>query len=457
MTYHGAGGMALNWTAIGESLVRVEPLLRFVHGLTFFVLGFVLLLLAPRAARIEIARRLPLLAVFGFCEAIAAWDGALAPSLEMDWLVPPLVRAFLLGAGYISLLAFGLLAPVSAGQGLQARVGLTIVLGSSWLLGLLALPPLGLLTAQVAAWGEVLARCGFALPGGILAAWGLRQQAHRTMDVQVLRVVKGPLQAAGATLAAFGVLSGLQVVADLISFPSSILYAACGVGLTLSIVRALNVVQHEIERWIEGVEQSQALLADRERISRELHDGIIQGIYAAGLMLEGVTHTLAEDPAAAQEQLSRAMVSLNQTIQDIRRYIFNLRGEVPEADLGSGLERLLRDFRVNTLLEAELIVTGEEAHPLTSEQRGHIFQIAREAFSNIARHARARKVEVQLSFKTDALHLHITDDGVGLSHGTVRGGHGLRNIHERVRLLDGELDIDSAPGRGVTMTLTVPY
>jgi len=448
--------MAFDWTAIGGLLARGEPLFRFIHGLAFFALGIALLLLAPRAARLEIARRLPLLTIFGFCEAVAAWDGALAPALGVGRMLPPLGHTLVAGTGYAAVLAFGLLASIPPGRRSRVRARLAVLIPAGWLAGLLALLLAGVPTPEAAAWGELAARYGLALPGGMFAAWGLRYGTYRTMDPQMLRLAKGPLRTAGVSLGLFGLLSGLQVVADRLTFPLSIPYALCGIALAGSLVYTLNVIQQEIERWIEGVERSQALMADRERISRDLHDGIIQSIYAAGLMLEGVMQTIPDDPDAAQTQLAHTMASLNQTIQDIRRYIFDLRGGVPEADLESGLAEMLRDFRVNTLLETQLTIEGEETRPLGAEQRGHIFQIVREALSNTARHARARKVEVQLSFDNDALRLRIADDGVGLGRGTVQGGQGLRNIRERARLLDGTLDIDSAPGQGVTLTLTVP-
>jgi Signal transduction histidine kinase len=173
-------------------------------------------------------------------------------------------------------------------------------------------------------------------------------------------------------------------------------------------------------------------------------------------MLEGVRALIPEDPAAAQTQLARVLQSLNQTIQDIRRYIFNLQGGLPPSDLVSGLEELLRDFRINTLLETRLTVSGEEREALGAEQRQHILQIAREALANVARHAHARRVDVRLTYDTRTLQLQIADDGVGLAMTPTATGQGLRNIRERARLLDGTLDIDSAPGQGVTITLTVP-
>lgn len=166
---------------------------------------------------------------------------------------------------------------------------------------------------------------------------------------------------------------------------------------------------------------------------------------------------IPEDSVAAKMQLSQAMRSLNHTIQDIRRYIFDLRGEEPKGGLVRGLEELLRDFRVNTLLETGLVVKGKDTHPLDVERQRHVFQIVREALSNVARHAQARRVEVRLFYEPDRLQLQIADDGVGLAIIPTTRGQGLRNIRERARLLGGTVDIGGVPGQGVTLTLIVPY
>lgn len=174
-------------------------------------------------------------------------------------------------------------------------------------------------------------------------------------------------------------------------------------------------------------------------------------------MLEGVQHSITGDPKVARAQLTRAIGSLNQTIRDIRRYIFDLRGEMPEDDLETGLSKMLKEFRANMLLETEFVVEGEDNQRLRAERRQHIFQIAREALTNVARHAQARRVEVCLRYGVNALQLRISDDGIGLSALPSNKGQGLRNIRERTRLLDGMLDIGIAPNKGMTLILTVPY
>jgi len=217
-------------------------------------------------------------------------------------------------------------------------------------------------------------------------------------------------------------------------------------------------IQTQIEQWVENVEHLQTLTADRERISRELHDGIIQSIYAAGLMLESTQQLLYTEPHKADAQLQRIMENLNQTIQDIRRYIFDLRSDTPDDDLEPGIRRLLRDFHINTLLETQLHVEGEPPRrPLTLERRRHLFQIVREALANTARHAHAHAVTIYLTYGPDSLEVLIHDDGVGMEAFTLGKGHGLRNIRERTRLLDGIFQIESAPGAGVTLHLSIPY
>jgi len=311
-----------------------------------------------------------------------------------------------------------------------------------------------------------------ALPGGLLGAWGLRRQAYRTIGRQRLLLVKNHLRVTGVALVFFALLSGLigpaapffpaswlnqDALLRATGVPISLLRGLCGIAITYGIARTLGVILSEIELWLENAERRQVLVRERERIGRELHDGIIQSIYAAGLMLEGTQHSISDEPEVARSQLARAIDSLNQTIQDIRRYIFDLRGKQLADDLETGLVKMLEEFSVNTLLETEFVVEGEGEGRLGIERRQHIFQIAREALTNVARHAQARRVEVCLQYQTSELQLVISDDGVGVSNLPVNKGHGLRNMRERARLVDGALDIDTEPNKGMTLTLAVPY
>jgi signal transduction histidine kinase len=285
-------------------------------------------------------------------------------------------------------------------------------------------------------------------------------------------LVRWPIRITSLALGAFALFGGLIgpsvpfFPANLINqerllsatgIPGAMMRALCGATIAYGVVRALSAVLDEIEMWLESVERMQALVAERERIGRELHDGIIQSIYASGLILESARYNVSRNPEQARKQLTSAIENLNKAIQDVRRYIFDLRGEMLEDDLQTGLRKMLKDFRVNTLLETEFRVTGSHARRFDAERRQHIFQIAREALTNSARHARARKVAIDLRYGAQAMQLSICDDGIGLSTVPTGDGHGLRNIRERTRLLNGMLDIDTAPNEGLTLIVTVPY
>jgi signal transduction histidine kinase len=445
--------------------------LALLHGQAFFVLGFSIVFLARRSARLEVARGLLLLAAFGFCEALAAWIPLWFVLSSDSSPLPDLLRLLLLGAGYACLLAFALQTQSPSEKQQWERwkpAGAVFVL---WLIGLVVARLAGGSPEQVRLGGEIAARYGMALPGGLIAAWGLRRQAYHALGRERLSLIRPPVRAARVALGAFAVFGGLigpaapffpaswfnQELLQAIGIPVALLRGLCGVVITSGIVRALRIFLSEIDLWVVGVEREQALASERERIGRELHDGIIQSIYAAGLMLEGTQQSIPDEPEMARSQLKRAIDSLNQTIHDIRRYIFDLRGQMPDDDLEAGLRKMLQEFRVNTLLEIALNVEGEDPYLLGAERRRHVFQIVREALANVARHAQARRVEVSLRYGTNMLQFRISDDGVGLSALPIDKGQGLRNIRERARLLDGMLDIDSAPGEGVTLVLTVPY
>jgi signal transduction histidine kinase len=459
-------------TWLRDTLAAHELVLAFLHGQAFFALGFSIFFLARRSARLEVARGLSLLAAFGFCEALAAWSSLWAPNASTLPLTVAWLRLLLLGAGYAFLLAFAMqtLAPSERQQWKRwIPAGAVLV---AWLVSLAGPLLTSLPHEQIILRSEVAARYGMALPGGLIAAWGLRRQAYHTLEPERIALIKLPIYVARVALAAFAIFGGIvgppapffpatwinqEIVLQMTGLPVALLRCLCGGAITYGIVRALGIFLREIQLWVEDVERRQALTSERERIGRDLHDGIIQSIYAAGLMLENARHNISDKPKSAQNQLTRAIDSLNQIIQDIRRYIFDLRGEMPEDDLETGLRKMLKDFRVNTLLEIDFSVEGKDARKLGVERRQHVFQIVREALANAARHAQAKRVEVSLKHGTSAMQLHISDDGVGLSTQSIDKGHGLRNLRERTRLLEGTLDIDSAPNEGVTLILTVPY
>jgi len=203
-----------------------------------------------------------------------------------------------------------------------------------------------------------------------------------------------------------------------------------------------------------------AVIEERERIGMELHDGIIQSIYAVGLTLEYASLVLDEQPQAARERLGQAIAALNDVIRDIRSYILDMRPQrFAGKDLAAGLRDLARAFRANTFINVDLQVDQETSTALDQNRATGLLHIAQEGLANVAKHARARTVSLSLLRDGDTLILELKDDGAGFDPLTVTpyAGHGMRNMEERARLLKGEWRVESAPGAGARIQVRVPF
>jgi signal transduction histidine kinase len=192
----------------------------------------------------------------------------------------------------------------------------------------------------------------------------------------------------------------------------------------------------------------------------DLHDGVIQSIYAVGLTLEYVQAQLADgNSEGASERLKGALEALNATIRDIRAYILDLRPRRFDGNnLISGLKQLLAEFKANTLMMVELNADPAADEKLTPEIRHALFHIAQEALSNAARHSRAARMEVRLLDEEDGPYLALRDNGRGFNPQAAvqRVGHGLHNMRDRAATIGGELTIGSPAGGGLEVRVQLP-
>jgi signal transduction histidine kinase len=199
-----------------------------------------------------------------------------------------------------------------------------------------------------------------------------------------------------------------------------------------------------------------ALLEDRERIAKELHDGAIQSLFAVGMGLQGTALLAGNDDLRAR--IEHAVEELDRVIRDLRNYIFGLRpGILADRQLDQALQRLCEEFQQRTGVLAIAEVDPQVAAELAS-QAADVVQLAREALSNVSRHAQATTCRVSLYQDQAGLVLEIDDDGRGFDPTAVTGtGQGLRNLRERAESLGGQAEIDSTPGEGTRILVTIPH
>lgn len=222
-------------------------------------------------------------------------------------------------------------------------------------------------------------------------------------------------------------------------------------------------LEHEVQersRMAAALQEAGTRLREsielRSRLARDLHDSIIQSIYAAGLGLEGVRSVLTSDPASADRRLVASQAALNDTIRDVRTFINGLESEtVPPRPFRHTLDTLIATMQSIQPGNITLDVDENLARRISPAQEMQVLQILRESISNALRHAAPSTLH--LSLQADATNqavISITDDGCGFDPATQTGrGHGLVNLGIRAREMGGTLEIDSAPGKGTRIIL----
>ena len=202
-----------------------------------------------------------------------------------------------------------------------------------------------------------------------------------------------------------------------------------------------------------------AVADERDRIGRDLHDGIIQSLYAVSLSLEDVPELMADAPGEAERRVDQAIESLHLAIRDIRNFIYGLRPEaVDGSQVVAGIAALAQEVRDGGLVDVVATLDPAADPGLPAEAGVELLSLVREALSNAARHARARRIDVMLGRDRDGSILEIADDGVGFEPSHVGGDrhHGLANMRVRAKAIGARLEIRTVIGEGTRVRLTLP-
>ncbi len=221
-------------------------------------------------------------------------------------------------------------------------------------------------------------------------------------------------------------------------------------------LRELDAAHRQLTEYAAQVEDL-TLVNERQRMARELHDTLSQGLAGLVLQLEAIdSHLSRGNTAKAQAITQQAMERARSTLADARRAIDDLRsGKLPEVDLETAVRAEADRFTAASGIPCELSIVLPPSLP--DDVHENALRVVSEALTNIARHAQAQQVAVSLRPIDQALNIEVRDDGVGFEPAQIGTGHyGLIGLRERTRLVGGTLNVESAPGRGTVLRVQLP-
>ncbi len=434
------------------------------YGLAFFVLGVIALVIRrTRPSSIPLLAELPWLAGFGLVHGVAEWHTifvrieAFSSAFLGYWI---LLVLNVLSFWFLTRFGTGLL--VGYGKATQRLMQWVTGLGALWLVAVLASAVLpGFSTHHLHAL-DAFCRYSLGFPGSLATAAGLFLAAEAVKAFEVpRRIVRALLVMVGCFLV-YGVSTGL-VVPEASFVPASIFNTTAFrelTGFPVQVIRALSAgiaavaffivsddIRHSREQRLGRLRELALRTQERERLGHDLHDRVIQRLFAAGLQLEGVTEQLSDlhgySPKQHEQGLVQVRQLINEAIQTMRNFIAapvqDPHAIVPSEFLvllADHCERLRGRFGVSIVLQ-----TAAAERTTMIEMPNEWFSVLEEAVTNAVRHA--RKPHIQVSFrmsKADAL-LAVTNDGKAIDVEPAQFGTGISSMKERARRLGGELTI----------------
>ena len=235
---------------------------------------------------------------------------------------------------------------------------------------------------------------------------------------------------------------------------------ADGKPLMIAMVRDVSE-RRTAERTLLEQMRELAVLEERNRLAREIHDTLAQGLIAIIWQLNAAERTLGSEAAGAHEAIEKVREIARESLQEARRAVWDLRaGPLLGLTLAQAIGREADRTFEGTDIQNALRVSGEE-RALPSGVEAAALRITQEALANVVKHADAKRVQIDMDFGASELCLTVSDDGSGFAPETLvasseGGGFGLVNIRERARLLGGDAVVQSEPGSGTTVDVTIP-
>jgi signal transduction histidine kinase len=202
-----------------------------------------------------------------------------------------------------------------------------------------------------------------------------------------------------------------------------------------------------------------AILSERNRVAREIHDTLAQGLVATSVQLRLAKKTSGSSPESLAQHLDAAQQLVRSSLEEARKSIWNMRSQVLETgDLASALQGILKQMADGSELKTAFEIKGQ-ARRLAPVIESNLLRMGQEAITNAAKHAQAKNLQVRLEFGEKQFCLVVADDGKGFDPASPPpsdGGFGLVGMRERAAELKGELKVRSSPGQGTEIKFAVP-
>ena len=469
----------------------------FFYGLAFFSMGLAILLESFHPSKLDLAKSIKLLAVFGLLHSMQIWFEMLllarplnAQTIAPVWLSSIHLAWFVIS--FLILVAFG--ARLIAGPSHPGRM--TIMLLSVliiWGIGFIWVLTSNSDKQTLFIAADVYTRYALAIPGTVLTAWGLNLQCRRLREEGIPCYARDIGRAAWV-FALYGLVGQLFASPSAI-FPSAYINADIFVqwfGLPIQvfravlaalaayfIIRSLRAFEVENQIQIEELRRSRnaerqrleatraellhrtvkAQEAERQRIALELHDETGQSLTALGLGLRGLSETISTNPQKAIQQAHQLENLAVQGLENLQHLVTNLRPpQLDDLGLPAAIRWLSKEFLNSYRLEIITKIKGEDKR-LSPEQRTVFFRIAQEALTNAVRHSEATQLHILLEYQSEKTILIIQDNGIGfdvekaLTPNKDNPCWGLLGMQERASLIGARLRIESQPEHGACVEL----
>lgn len=259
---------------------------------------------------------------------------------------------------------------------------------------------------------------------------------------------------------------GLDLTDPLIPIIGFTAVGAVAMGVWISAIVSQSIRRRDL---IKQLEQTQAelvasehrsgILEERQRLAREIHDTLAQGFTSIVMHLEAADQALSDDSDTLKKHLDRAKETARTSLDQARRVVHDLRPDLLEQfSLPDALKRLTVRWSEATDIKATTTITGDLI-PLHPNIEVILLRAAQESLNNIHKHAQATGVQLTVSYMGDVIILDVKDNGVGLNNAPespLSGGYGLRAMKERVKRYGGSVELESDPGEGTTVVVTIP-